>query len=196
MLIIEKTADKRRRLINGAGDEARTRYLHLGKVALYQMSYARNSTVYYSRLSLFVNPHFPKKRGIPLRFFSLKKRRPGRIIPPAGWISRTFAPVMELADMRDLGSRAERRAGSSPFRRTRKPGRRSSVSPVFSFPYSSGSPIPSASRRRQRNANSHAGSLPQFSSSSLFSLRFPTRLSKTANNFTRPFFPLRLSSML
>ena len=27
--------------ICGAGDEARTRYLHLGKVALYQMSYAR-----------------------------------------------------------------------------------------------------------------------------------------------------------
>ncbi len=27
----------------GAGDEARTRYLHLGKVALYQMSYARTS---------------------------------------------------------------------------------------------------------------------------------------------------------
>ena len=28
-------------LIPGADDEARTRYLHLGKVALYQMSYAR-----------------------------------------------------------------------------------------------------------------------------------------------------------
>ena len=28
---------------NGAGDEARTRYLHLGKVALYRMSYARPS---------------------------------------------------------------------------------------------------------------------------------------------------------
>ena len=28
------------------------------------------------------------------------------------------APVMELVDMRDLGSRAEMRAGSSPFRRT------------------------------------------------------------------------------
>ena len=27
--------------ICGAGDEARTRYLHLGKVALYQMSYTR-----------------------------------------------------------------------------------------------------------------------------------------------------------
>ena len=26
---------------SGAGNEARTRYLHLGKVALYQMSYAR-----------------------------------------------------------------------------------------------------------------------------------------------------------
>ena len=30
-------------LLNGAADEARTRYLHLGKVALYQMSYGRIS---------------------------------------------------------------------------------------------------------------------------------------------------------
>ena len=28
-------------VIFGAGDEARTRYLHLGKVALYRMSYTR-----------------------------------------------------------------------------------------------------------------------------------------------------------
>ena len=28
-------------VVSGAGDGARTRYLHLGKVALYQMSYAR-----------------------------------------------------------------------------------------------------------------------------------------------------------
>ena len=28
----------------GAADEARTRYLHLGKVALYQMSYGRTAT--------------------------------------------------------------------------------------------------------------------------------------------------------
>ena len=28
-------------LFSGAADEARTRYLHLGKVALYQMSYSR-----------------------------------------------------------------------------------------------------------------------------------------------------------
>ncbi len=31
----------------GAGDEARTRYLHLGKVALYQMSYTREQDVLY-----------------------------------------------------------------------------------------------------------------------------------------------------
>ena len=29
----------------GAGDEARTRYLDLGKVALYQMSYARKREI-------------------------------------------------------------------------------------------------------------------------------------------------------
>ena len=32
----------------GAGNEARTRYLHLGKVALYRMSYARISNDVYS----------------------------------------------------------------------------------------------------------------------------------------------------
>ena len=35
----------------GASDEARTRYLHLGKVALYQMSYTRNNSDYYSKES-------------------------------------------------------------------------------------------------------------------------------------------------
>ena len=34
-------ARENRLIKNGAGDGARTRYLHLGKVALYQMSYAR-----------------------------------------------------------------------------------------------------------------------------------------------------------
>ena len=33
-------------LTDGASDEARTRYLHLGKVALYQMSYTRISKIY------------------------------------------------------------------------------------------------------------------------------------------------------
>ena len=43
-------------LVNGASDEARTRYLHLGKVALYQMSYTRNSKGYYSRIIQKVKP--------------------------------------------------------------------------------------------------------------------------------------------
>ena len=37
----ERTSD-RKSFLFGASDEARTRYLHLGKVALYQMSYSRN----------------------------------------------------------------------------------------------------------------------------------------------------------
>ena len=40
----------------GAGYEARTRYLHLGKVALYQMSYTRSDKWYYSRTERKVNP--------------------------------------------------------------------------------------------------------------------------------------------
>ena len=39
----------------GASDEARTRYLHLGKVALYQMSYTRSDKRYYSIKTKSVN---------------------------------------------------------------------------------------------------------------------------------------------
>ena len=38
----------------GAGDEARTRYLHLGKVALYQMSYTRDNERYFTTFSALV----------------------------------------------------------------------------------------------------------------------------------------------
>ena len=38
----KKEADAFASASYGAGDEARTRYLHLGKVALYRMSYTRN----------------------------------------------------------------------------------------------------------------------------------------------------------
>ena len=38
----------------GAGDEARTRYLHLGKVALYQMSYARGTKKTITEVFAFV----------------------------------------------------------------------------------------------------------------------------------------------
>ncbi len=43
----------------GAGDEARTRYLHLGKVALYQMSYARGTVVIISAHRPIVKPFAP-----------------------------------------------------------------------------------------------------------------------------------------
>ena len=44
--------------ICGAGDEARTRYLHLGKVALYQMSYARGTLTIIADSFAFVKPYF------------------------------------------------------------------------------------------------------------------------------------------
>ena len=43
----------------GAGYEARTRYLHLGKVALYQMSEARKNSSYYSKHARFCQEVFP-----------------------------------------------------------------------------------------------------------------------------------------
>ena len=41
------------RRVYGADDEARTRYLHLGKVALYQMSYIRKCKKYYTYNCIF-----------------------------------------------------------------------------------------------------------------------------------------------
>ena len=62
---------------HGASDEARTRYLHLGKVALYQMSYTRDNkrddTRYhpfcqhkiqsFSKKLFLIPPRFPDRRG-------------------------------------------------------------------------------------------------------------------------------------
>ena len=45
-------------LLNGAADEARTRYLHLGKVALYQMSYARGTKRTIPDIFRFVKHRF------------------------------------------------------------------------------------------------------------------------------------------
>ena len=44
----------------GAGNEARTRYLHLGKVALYRMSYARISKGYITTNRRKVKKNFLK----------------------------------------------------------------------------------------------------------------------------------------
>ena len=51
-------------LRNGAADEARTRYLHLGKVALYQMSYGRISGAFIpapSRFSTVLSQYLRKE---------------------------------------------------------------------------------------------------------------------------------------
>ena len=58
----------------GAADEARTRYLHLGKVALYQMSYGRISGAFIPAPSRFLT-------GPPQKFakqsFVWKRRKSG-----------------------------------------------------------------------------------------------------------------------
>ena len=54
----------------GAGDEARTRYLDLGKVALYQMSYARKRKIDYTRESRICQP----LRSTFFNFFSKEFR--------------------------------------------------------------------------------------------------------------------------
>ena len=57
-------------MLSGAGDEARTRYLDLGKVALYQMSYARKRKIDYTRESRICQP----LRSTFFNFFSKEFR--------------------------------------------------------------------------------------------------------------------------
>ena len=60
LVLTKKETDTFRCLfLFGAGDEARTRYLHLGKVALYRMSYTRRNKWYYNSFSKNVNTFFP-----------------------------------------------------------------------------------------------------------------------------------------
>ena len=54
----KKRTAKRLSFFYGAGDEARTRYLHLGKVALYQMSYTCSDENYYNLISRRCQPFF------------------------------------------------------------------------------------------------------------------------------------------
>ncbi len=61
-------AVQKRLLFSGAGDGARTRYLHLGKVALYQMSYTRGNSIYYSKVS-------EKVKGFSKKCCRLRKKR-------------------------------------------------------------------------------------------------------------------------
>ena len=64
---------------DGASDEARTRYLHLGKVALYQMSYTRNNSEYYNRESKNVKYKMKKFLGGRLVILNAKEQIPRRM---------------------------------------------------------------------------------------------------------------------
>ena len=62
----------------GADYEARTRYLHLGKVALYRMSYARISKRYCITKLILVNcflSGLAKNRKMKYTFFNFENRR-------------------------------------------------------------------------------------------------------------------------
>ena len=52
--------ERKTRLARGAEDEARTRYLHLGKVALYQMSYSRTTEIIIATIGENVKPSLGK----------------------------------------------------------------------------------------------------------------------------------------
>ena len=52
---VTKKTVRKSRTVFGAEDEARTRYLHLGKVALYQMSYSRTKRRTSQRLIIIAN---------------------------------------------------------------------------------------------------------------------------------------------
>ena len=66
----QKKAPSSQMVLFGAGDEARTRYLDLGKVALYQMSYARKRKIDYTRESRICQP----LRSTFFNFFSKEFR--------------------------------------------------------------------------------------------------------------------------
>ena len=52
----------------GAGDEARTRYLHLGKVALYRMSYTRGTKIIIADSPKMSTPFYKNSPpGLPRR---------------------------------------------------------------------------------------------------------------------------------
>ena len=62
---------------DGASDEARTRYLHLGKVALYQMSYTRIDKSYNITL-------MPICQQLFFTFFKKFLRQEERALPRSG----------------------------------------------------------------------------------------------------------------
>ena len=77
-------------LFSGAGDEARTRYLHLGKVALYRMSYTRIWGL-FSRNEMHYSTVIPICQPLILSFFDLFcNSRGGGVSLPVPVVVRHF----------------------------------------------------------------------------------------------------------
>ena len=64
---ITKALDNCRLVINGASEEVRTLDIHLGKVVLYQLSYAREKALRVNRLANYL----PMSRSRRIRSLSL-----------------------------------------------------------------------------------------------------------------------------
>ena len=72
-------------LFYGAGDEARTRYLHLGKVALYRMSYTRISCGTWLIIASFQKMSSPFSKIFEIYFYSASAASPCQISAQAGY---------------------------------------------------------------------------------------------------------------
>ena len=81
----------------GAGDEARTRYLHLGKVALYRMS--------YTRIGIRCRPSEPNS------FDSDICKRNGASGRNRTNDTRIFSPLLYLLSYRGIWRKKRRREG-------------------------------------------------------------------------------------
>ncbi len=87
-------------LFYGAGDEARTRYLHLGKVALYRMSYTR-----MSRGTKLIIPHNPKLSIPETKIFEEFCRSGSTTVLPD--LFRFILPATEVAVLWEFPAAAD-----------------------------------------------------------------------------------------
>ena len=79
----KRRSDKGASFLCGAEDEARTRYLHLGKVALYQMSYSRIGRCFSDFFIICKGRVFVK---LKMRFFCWFFHAPqNKKEPPGNW---------------------------------------------------------------------------------------------------------------
>ena len=89
---------------NGADDEARTRYLHLGKVALYRMSYIRNCKRDYSKEIWLCQGEFQVFCFLPRRdnFTAYPRRKPS-----AGLTQSAADYIIQYSTMKPINRRTD-----------------------------------------------------------------------------------------